>query len=470
MKKRYIITLLILLGIIFFISFILANNKKLYFSLEGIESIELNIGDEYKEDGFKAEYCSKYLKIFCKDVSEYVKISKREVGKDRYFINYALKYKNNDKVLTRKIEFVDKESPIINLVNDDMSYCPKNEYFEDIYSAYDNVDGDITDKVKKNIKDDKIYYSVSDSSGNKRVVFRNIKYNDNESPKINLNGGNINYLFLNQEYIEKGYTVSDNCDINLESNVEVINNIDNKTVGEYEINYIVSDGSNNKTTVSRKIIVYKDISNVQKNGKIVYLTFDDGPGSYTDEILNILDKYNVKATFFVSNQFSNYQNLIKKEYESGHTVAVHTYSHNYKNIYSSLENYLSDFYNMNQIIYDQTGEYSKIFRFPGGSSNTISKFNRGIMTELVNKMNELGYYYFDWNVDSLDTTEKDSEKIFKNVIKGIEKNTYSIVLMHDIKKANIESVDKIISFGLENGYTFLPLDINSPIIHHSINN
>ena len=131
---------------------------------------------------------------------------------------------------------------------------------------------------------------------------------------------------------------------------------------------------------------------------------------------------------------------------------------------------MNDFNNMNKVIYEQTGIYSKIFRFPGGSSNTISRFNKGIMTEIANKMNELGYYYFDWNVDSMDTSTTDSDKIFENVINGMALNEYSVVLMHDIKKANIESVEKIVSYGLENGYTFLPLDETSPIVHHSINN
>ena len=92
------------------------------------------------------------------------------------------------------------------------------------------------------------------------------------------------------------------------------------------------------------------------------------------------------------------------------------------------------------------------------------------MTELVIKTKELGYTYFDWNVDSMDTSEKDPNKIFENVKKGIEENEYSVVLMHDIKKANIESVDKILSYGLENGYTFLPLDETSPLVQHTVLN
>lgn len=470
MKKKYIILILILLGIIFFNIYIFTNNKTLFFSLNGNSSVEVNIGEEYLDEGFNAKFCDKYFKVFCKDLNDYVKISKREVSDNKYFLNYILNYKNNSKILTREIIYIDKESPVIELKENEFNYCLGSELFIDEYKAFDNVDGDITEKVIKTINNDKIYYTVSDSSGNKRVVYRDINYNDEEAPEIILNGGDTNYVFVNQKYIEKGFVVNDNCDKDLDSKVEINNNIDYSKEGEYEIKYSVSDSSNNITTKIRKVIVYSDISKVPKNGKIIYLTFDDGPASYTPEILDVLDKYNVKATFFVTNQFSNYQHLIKKEYESGHTVAVHTYTHNYKKIYDSLDNYMVDFYNINQVIYEQTGYFSKIFRFPGGSSNTISKFNKGIMTELVNKMNELGYYYFDWNVDSMDTSTTDPNQIFKNVMSGAEQNEYSVVLMHDIKKANIESVDKILSYGLENGYTFLPLDENSPLVQHKVNN
>lgn len=469
MNKGSIIILFIILLITFFISFLAINEKKLYFSLNGSDYLELNIGEEYIEEGFKAEYCNKYIKLFCEDISNNVKVNKNYKD-NKLFINYNIVNKNDNSVLTREIVYIDNESPVIELNNSDITLCPNQEYVEDGYKAFDNVDGDITDKVKISIKNNKIYYNVTDNSGNSKVVFRNINYVDNESPVISLNGNNTIYIFKGVTYIDNGYTAFDNCDGDITTNVKMENNIDINTPGEYKVSYTVNDTFGNKTTVTRDVIVYDDISVIPKNGKVVYLTFDDGPGSYTEDILNVLDKYNVKATFFVTNQFSSYQDLIKKEFEKGHTVAVHTYSHNYKNIYSSVEDYMNDFNNINRVIFEQTGEYSKIFRFPGGSSNSISKFNKGIMSELVKKLSEDGYYYFDWNVDSMDTSYKDPKKIYENVINEISKNENSVVLMHDIKKANIESVNLIIKYGLENGYTFLPLDVNSPEVHHSVNN
>lgn len=469
MNKGNVFILFIILLITFFVSFFLLSGRKLYFSLNGSNYLELSVGEEYEEEGFNASYCNKYVKLFCKDVSNNVKITEN-IKDNKTYLSYSFNYNNDKKVLTREIIYLDKESPVIKLSDAKVEMCPNETFTETGYSAYDNVDGDITDKVAVNIKNNKIFYNVSDSSGNSKVIFREIKYIDKENPIITLKGNDTVYIFKDREYIDSGYEAIDNCDGNINEKVIVENNLDTSKSGEYYINYSVSDSLGNKNSINRKVIVYDDISEIPKNGKIVYLTFDDGPGSYTEDILKVLDKYNVKATFFVTNQFSSYQHLIKKEYDSGHSIAVHTESHNYKKIYNSVEDYITDFNNMNEIIFEQTGEYSNIFRFPGGTSNTISKFNTGIMTLLSNKMLEMGYYYFDWNIDSMDTSYKDPIKIANAVINELDKNEYSVVLMHDIKSANIESVDKIISYGLENGYTFLPLDESSPAIRHKVIN
>ena len=468
--KKNICKLFIILLIIFFITFLCFSPKKLYFKLVGYEYMELNIGNKYKEPGYKAMICNKYIKLFCKNISDEVNIYKNNYD-NKSIINYSINYNNKKYILTREVLFKDLESPTIELKdnNKNVNLCPNDKYIDPGFIAFDNVDGDITDKVDVKTHNAKIYYTAIDSSGNKKIVFRKINYYDNSNPNIELKGGEKVYVFKGNKYIEKGYKANDNCDGDITDNVVLDNNIDTTKVGNYKINNSVYDCFGNANSIVRDIIVYDDISDVPKNGKIVYLTFDDGPASYTEDILNVLQKYNVKATFFVTNQFSSYQHLIKKEYDEGHTVAVHTYSHNYDKIYKSIDDYFADFYNINNIIYEQTGEYSKLFRFPGGSSNTISRFNKGIVTNVAKKMTELGYYYYDWNVDSEDVSNTDPVKIKNNVLKGIEKHDASVVLLHDIKKANIESVDMIIKEGLEKGYTFLPLDINSPTAHHSIN-
>ena len=213
-----------------------------------------------------------------------------------------------------------------------------------------------------------------------------------------------------------------------------------------------------------------DTPKVSNEDKVIYLTFDDGPGVYTEELLNILDKYNVKATFFVTAQFNKYLPLLTREASSGHTVALHTKTHNW-GVYRSFENYYKDFSDMNNIIEKYTGNKTKLFRFPGGGSNTISKGKAtGVVNYIASKMQEAGYTYFDWNVDSGDAAGANSKKIYNNVINGIASRNYSVVLMHDIKRPTIDTIEDIIVYALNNGYTFKTLSSDSPTVHHHVNN
>ncbi|HPZ00433.1 MAG TPA: polysaccharide deacetylase family protein, partial [Clostridiales bacterium] len=209
------------------------------------------------------------------------------------------------------------------------------------------------------------------------------------------------------------------------------------------------------------------------SGKVVYLTFDDGPGQYTQELLNTLDKYNVKATFFVTHQYPSYEYMLKKEAERGHTVAIHSYSHNYAQIYKSEQAYFEDLDKMNAVIKSQTGKEADILRFPGGSSNTVSRnYNNGIMTRLTKSVEEKGYVYADWNVTSGDASGKalSSDQIANNVIEGMKKHQVSVVLQHDVKKNSVAAVDKIIRYGQANGYTFKAMTRDSYMAHHGVNN
>ncbi|MGN0318439.1 MAG: polysaccharide deacetylase family protein [Lachnospira sp.] len=206
--------------------------------------------------------------------------------------------------------------------------------------------------------------------------------------------------------------------------------------------------------------------------KVVYLTFDDGPGPYTADLLDLLDKYNVKATFFVTRQYSNYENLIAEEYKRGHTVAVHTYSHSYGYIYQSVDNYYEDLMAMSDVVERQTGQKPSIVRFPGGSSNTISRnYCQGIMSTLSNKVGEWGYRYCDWNVSSGDGSNQTStDQVYENVTTGISKHKVSIVLQHDTNEKSMAAVEDILKWGIANGYTFLPMDDNTEMMHHKVAN
>ena len=232
-----------------------------------------------------------------------------------------------------------------------------------------------------------------------------------------------------------------------------------------------------KTTTTTKKATTTAKKTTQKTtetagNKIIYLTFDDGPGQYTDKLLGILDKYDVKATFFVTNCYPKYQDCIAKEYRAGHAVAVHSYTHDYATVYKSDSAYWNDFDKMNAIVKKQTGKETAMFRFPGGSSNTVSrKYNSGIMSRLVKQAGQKGLTYYDWNVSSGDAGETtSSEQVYKNIISGVQKQERSIVLCHDIKSYTVNAMDKTISWCLDHGYTFRVLTPSGYTVHHSVAN
>lgn len=206
--------------------------------------------------------------------------------------------------------------------------------------------------------------------------------------------------------------------------------------------------------------------------KVIYLTFDDGPGPYTEELLAVLDKYDVKATFFVTNAYPKYQGCIAKEARAGHAVAIHTYSHNYGTIYKSEAAYWRDFNLMNEVVRKQTGHVTTLFRFPGGSSNTVSgRYSDGIMHRLVRQANKKGLTYVDWNVYDGDAGETTSAKqVYKNIVRGVKEQKKSVVLCHDVKPYTVRAMDRTIQWCLDHGYTFKTLSPGGYTVHHSVNN
>lgn len=207
----------------------------------------------------------------------------------------------------------------------------------------------------------------------------------------------------------------------------------------------------------------------QSYGKI-FLTFDDGPSNLTTgRLLDILKKYNVKATFFVTGNGSD--ELIKREYNEGHSIGLHTYSHSYKTVYASEEAFFDDLNKVDQRVFNAVGVHPKITRFPGGASNTISKFNPGIMTRLAKQLKDKGYKYWDWNISSGDAGDtKDPDKIVQNVTENCSKDKRNIVLMHDIHEYTINSIERIIIWAKENNYEFCRIEENMDPVHHRIAN
>lgn len=203
--------------------------------------------------------------------------------------------------------------------------------------------------------------------------------------------------------------------------------------------------------------------------KVMYLTFDDGPGPYTEQLLDILDQYGVKATFFVVD--TPYVALLGEIARRGHTIGIHSASHEFSQVYASEEAFFTDLTAMGNIIHRETGKYTDLIRFPGGSSNTVSRFNPGIMTRLTRAVEEMGYVYFDWNVDSDDAGHAETAwEVYKNVVTGCKGLDQVVVLQHDIKPFSVEAVAWLIRWGKANGYQFAALDENSPTMHHDVQN
>ena len=211
------------------------------------------------------------------------------------------------------------------------------------------------------------------------------------------------------------------------------------------------------------------INPVKSSGKKVYLTFDDGPSSNTDQILDILKDYDVKATFFVVGKTDErsvkaYQRIV----EEGHTLAMHSYSHKYDEIYESKEAFARELNSLQEYLYETTGVWPRIYRFPGGSSNTVSKVD---MQELIEYLTDIGITYFDWNVASGDAVSRTlpAETIVNNCLSGIEKQKESVILMHDAsnKGTTIEALPQIIEAIQEQGDAeLLPItDETVPVQH-----
>lgn len=292
---------------------------------------------------------------------------------------------------------------------------------------------------------------------------------DTVAPILSLAGEDFIILGYGENYEEAGYTATDDIDGDITSDVTLNPYPDTFTPGTQIITYSVSDSAGNTATATRTLLVKHEAKGSTGDERTVYLTFDDGPCIYTPQILDILAQYNVKATFFVTAQKPEYAYLMKRIVDEGHTIAAHTYSHLYE-IYSSSESYFEDLEKINDLIFEQTGTRTAILRFPGGSSNVISKqYKEGVMSEIVPAVIDKGYVYFDWNIDSGDASTSRPDKIVRNVTGSLSTGN-NVVLMHDMKASQLTALPQIIEYCFNNGYSFAPLNDGIPPVHHSINN
>ena len=223
----------------------------------------------------------------------------------------------------------------------------------------------------------------------------------------------------------------------------------------------VSENSKNPGDPYPDLYVEKPEYTPHKPGdKVVYLTFDDGPSDYTLPLLDVLDQYGVKATFFdVGIRTDVAEKAMKETVKRGHVLAVHSYTHDFRSIYQSPNAFLEDFKKERDYIRSVTGVEPTIFRFAGGS---INGFNKGTAKSIIKEMERRGYTYYDWNVDSQDATGNNipTQRIYNNVIQGVKGKDKAIVLMHNtnLKRTTLEILPSIIEELQRMGYRFDVLD------------
>ena len=397
-------------------------------------------------------------------------VNTEELGE--YKLIYRANYKERRIEREVMVRVVDETPPELELTELDgmsdeekkISICPNGKIPRIKMKANDRHDGDLTDKIEMAFDGGEVVVvSVSDESGNRSEKKVKGIVEDVVAPVIDLKGAETRAVVRGTVYEDDGATTSDNCDEMIEVVTE--SNVDTNVAGDYVVKYKAKDEAGNE---SERIRLVKVVSPEDSN-KIVYLTFDDGPSEHTGRLLDVLAKYGVKATFFVTSMGDD--SMIKREYDEGHTVALHTSSHNYAYVYSSVDSYFADLYEVRDRVKRITGYEPTLIRFPGGSSNTISaRYQRGIMSTLVGEVERRGFQYVDWNVSSGDAGgASTADQVYSNVVSRLGDGRY-VVLQHDVKGFSVDAVERIIQYGQANGYVFLPMTANSFLAHHGVNN
>lgn len=218
-------------------------------------------------------------------------------------------------------------------------------------------------------------------------------------------------------------------------------------------------GSNSKNDPYPNLYADKDNLPVQSGQKYVYLTFDDGPSSLTPKVLDLLDEYDAHATFFVVQKNNEkYAEYLSEIVERGHTLALHSYSHDYNQIYRSVDAFLEDYEKVYDWVYEETDGYSpSLFRFPGGSTNGSSY----VVNNIIQEMERRGFIYYDWNVSSGDGSNlTTTQNIIDNVCTTVGNVDTPVVLMHDGpgKDATLAALPTVLKNLSEAGYEFRSLD------------
>lgn len=393
---------------------------------------------------------------------------------------YSLVYQASRLPFSRTVEVtvdvVDRTAPVLEILGTNpVPGCPGHPgagYEDEGATASDNNDGDLTGSIQVDTRDDAIVYTVRDAAGNEATATRELTQDDSTPPLVELAGDVETRIYQGSSFTEPGHSATDNCAGDLTGSVAVSGSVDRSRVGVYTLTYSVTDETGNTGTATRTVQVVQPPS----DGKTrVYLTFDDGPlAGSTDQFLDVLQKENVKATFFVTlgHTGAAADKLLQREVNEGHQIALHTASHVYSDLYSSEDAYFADLVKVHDHVLEVTGVDARVVRFPGGSSNTISaNYSQGIMTRLAAALPERGYRYIDWNVDSGDGAGlTDHDALLENLKSETKAGRANVVLMHDTHPTSAAVLKKYIEWCRSQGYSFGVVDMAGPDVHHTISN
>lgn len=213
---------------------------------------------------------------------------------------------------------------------------------------------------------------------------------------------------------------------------------------------------NSKEVYSQKhvLAIESERAYIKDGKKTVFLTFDDGPSAnITPQILNILDKYNIKATFFVVGAMAEEnKEILKRTYNSGHAIANHSYSHNYSKIYSNVDNFIYEVDKTEEALKKILGYNfnTRVFRFPGGSYGNKKEFKEAI--------NNKGMIYIDWNSLNGDAEGQglSKDRLINRFLETSSNYEKLVVLMHDApgKQSTVDSLPSIIENLKQRGFEF----------------
>lgn len=391
---------------------------------------------------------------------------------------YPVTYTYHKSKYTMQVQVVDTVAPTFDIKDMEIDLGMSVEPKDMVSNVKDDTSTQIDFKQKYDFTKEgkhKVIVQVKDESNNiteKEAMITVVK--DSEKPilegvndiSVRVNG-KIDYL--------QGIVAKDNRDS--KPKVEVDDSkVNLQVAGSYIAKYTVTDRSGNKNVIERKVIVeeQKEIGSSQQSGdKVVYLTFDDGPSANTAKILDILDRYQAKATFFVTGNGQDYNYLITEANKRGHTIGLHTFSHDYASVYASPVAYFNDLDRVGSMVEGLIGYRPRYIRFPGGSSNTVSRhYYSKIMSILSSQVIEKGYQYYDWNASTGDAGGN-NVPVTTLISGGTLSNANNImILAHDTnaKNTTVEALPAIIEHYQKLGYRFEGISDNSFAPHQGINN